>query len=61
MAKIRVKYTVEVEEDIDWPDDELDLLTYENLLLNCDVEKAFEIQYDDIKEVSKDGEYFEFE
>jgi len=39
MAKISVRYTVVVYEDIDWPDDELEDLTYDNLLINLDIEK----------------------
>lgn len=61
MAKIKVKYKVIVEEVIDWPDDELENLTYDSLLLNCDVENHRDIDYDEIVTASKDGEEFQFE
>lgn len=59
MAKIKVKYKAIVEEIIDWPDDELENLTYDNLLLNCDIENARDVDYDEIVTSSKDGENFE--
>ena len=40
MAKFRVMYTMVIEQDIEWPDDELDGLNYDNMLLNCDVDEA---------------------
>ena len=61
MAKIKVKYKMIVEEVIDWPDDELENLTYDILLLNCEVDNARDVDYDEIITVSKDGEDFEFE
>lgn len=36
MAKIRVKYTVEVEQIIDWPDDEMEFFNHDNLVANCE-------------------------
>tara|TARA_R110002050_G_scaffold288861_1_gene441054 strand:- start:1107 stop:1289 length:183 start_codon:yes stop_codon:yes gene_type:complete len=59
VAKIKVKYKAIVEEIIDWPDDELENLTYDNLLLNCDIENARDVDYDEIVTSSKDGENFE--
>lgn len=61
MAKIKLKYKAIVEEVIDWPDDELKNLTYDNLLLNYEVCNARYVDYDEIVTVSKDGEEFEFE
>ena len=61
MAKFRVKYTMVIEQDIEWPDDELDGLNYDNMLLNCDVDEAHEKQYDDIIEITKDGVDYDFE
>lgn len=61
MAKFRVKYTMTVEQDIEWPDDELDGLNYDNILLNCDVNEAHEQQYSDIIEITKDGVDYNFE
>ena len=60
MAEIKVKYTVIIEEVIDWPDDELENLTYDNLLLNCEVDNARSVDYDDIIEIKKDDKYFQF-
>ena len=60
MAKIKVKYIAIVEEVIDWPDDELEDMTYDNLLLNCEVDNARGVDYDEIIKVTKDGEDFEF-
>ena len=61
MAKFRVKYTMTVEQDVEWPDDELDGLNYDNMLLNCDIDEAHERQYDDIIEITKDGVDYDFE
>ncbi len=60
MAKLRVKYTMIVEQDIDWPDDELGDLNYENLMINLDHDDAHEWQVDDIQEITKNGEDFNF-
>ena len=61
MATIRVKYTVEFEETIDWPDDELESLTYDNLLINLDFENNHDFVYEDITRIVKDGVEFDFE
>lgn len=61
MATLRVKYTMTVEQDIDWPDDELDDLNHENLMCNLDQDEAHEWQIDDIVEMTKDGEEFYFD
>jgi len=61
MATLRVKYTMTVEQDIDWPDDELDDLNHENLMCNLDQDDAHEWQIDDIVEMTKDGEEFYFD
>lgn len=60
MALLRVKYTMTVEQDIDWPDDELDDLNYENLMINLDQDQAHEWQIDDIQEMTKGGQEFYF-
>lgn len=60
MAILKVKYTMIVEQDIVWPDDELDDLNYENLMCNLDQDEAHEWQIDDITEIEKDGEEFNF-
>ena len=61
MAKLKVTYTALVEEVIDWPDDEIDDLNYENLLCNLDPEASVStIVVDEVHKVLKDGEYFEF-
>lgn len=61
MATLRVKYTMTVEQDIDWPDDEMDDLNHENLMCNLDQDEAHEWQIDDIVEMTKDGEEFYFD
>lgn len=61
MALLRVKYTMTVEQDIDWPDDELDDLNYENLMVNLDQDEAHEWQIDDIQEMTKNGQEFYFD
>ena len=60
MAKLRIKYTMVIEEDIDWPDDEIENLTYDNLLINLDVDKAHDVQYEDIASITKDDKEFNF-
>lgn len=60
MAILRVKYTMIVEQDIDWPDDELCDLNYENLIINLDQDEAHEWQINYIEEMKKDGEDFYF-
>lgn len=37
MAKVKVRYTVEYYQEMDWPDDELDNLDECTALLNTDV------------------------
>lgn len=61
MALLRVKYTMTVEQDIDWPDDELDDLNHENLMVNLDQDDAHEWQIDDIQEMTKNGQEFYFD
>lgn len=61
MAILRVKYTMTVEQDIDWPDDELDDLNYENLMVNLDQDDAHEWQINDIQEMTKNGQEFCFD
>jgi len=60
MAKISVRYTVVVYEDIDWPDDELEDLTYDNLLVNLDIEKSTEHTIEEITSIQKDDKEFYF-
>ena len=60
MAIFRVKYTMTVEQDIEWPDEELEDLNYDNMLINCDVDESHEQQYDNIIEITKDGEDYNF-
>ena len=61
MAKISVRYTVVVYEDIDWPDDELEDLTYDNLLVNLDIEKSTEHTIEEITSIQKDDKEFYFD
>lgn len=60
MATFRVKYTMVVEQDIEWPDDELEDVNYDNILTNCEIDEAHEYQYEDIIKIQKDGEDYEF-
>lgn len=60
MAKIKVKYKVYFEETIDWPDDEIDNLNYESLVLNTDYESATQVDEPEIFEIEKDGKDFSF-
>ena len=61
MAILKVKYTVEVEQTIEWPDDELDNLNYDNLMCNLDVDNKDDHTYEDIKSITKNGKRFDFE
>lgn len=58
MAKIKVTYVQQrvLTQTIDWPDDELDLFTHDNLLCNLE-ETDGEIE---VTHVTKDGERHEF-
>lgn len=60
MAKVVVTYMVEMEQVIDWPDDELDSLNHENLVNNCEPENS-QISDDDfqIMTVLVNGKYHE--
>lgn len=61
MAKVQVKYSVEMTETIDWPDDELDDFNYDSLVSNCDPDKADIVNHDfDIQEVSLNGKPHDF-
>ncbi|MBQ4836027.1 hypothetical protein [Pseudoalteromonas luteoviolacea] len=61
MAKVEVKFLVEMSQTIDWPDDEMDNFNYENLQINCDPEQA-EIESHDyeLKRVAVNGNEYEF-
>lgn len=56
MAKIKVVYIVKVNETIDWPDDELENLNYENLECNLDPGQAENASITEIVSVKKNGE-----
>ena len=60
MAKLRVKFNVEVTQYIDWPDNELNELTYENLECNLDMDKSTRFEHGDIVDIQKNGEEFNF-
>jgi len=60
MAKLRVVYTVQHVEYIEWPDDEMDALDYDNLMCNLDPNEAKFKDVDDIVDIKKDGEEFYF-
>lgn len=60
MAILKVKYIVEVTELIDWPDDELKDLNYENLEINLDFKKGNIFEQGDIVSMHKNGEEFYF-
>ncbi len=60
MAELRVEYTVKLVEFIDWPDDELNNLNYENLKCNLNINNSSECEYEDITHIEKDDEEFIF-
>ena len=60
MAKLRVEYEVKLVEFIDWPDDEMDDLNYENLHCNLDMNKSVECEYGDIVYMENDEGEFHF-
>jgi hypothetical protein len=61
MAKIKVNYLVEMTQEIEWPDDELDSLTYDSLMCNCDLNNAEIVNHDfDIYDVTLNGEHYDF-
>jgi hypothetical protein len=61
MAKLTVRYNVIVYETIDWPDDEMDNLNYDNLLCNLDIENSSEHIVEEITDIQKNGVEFNFE
>ena len=60
MAKLTVRYNVVVYQTIDWPDDELENLTYDNLLCNLDINESSEHEIEDITAMQKNDEEFYF-
>lgn len=57
MAKVEVKYTVEMTQIIDWSDDEMEDFTYENLQVNLEPEDSQVLIFDHyIKKVIVNGE-----
>lgn len=61
MAKVKVKYLVEMEQIIHWPDDEMDNFDYSTLQCNCEPDASNVSDYDfDIKEVTVNGTIHEF-
>ena len=57
MAKLKVRYTIIVDQTIDWPDDEMDNLNYDNLEVNFDPRDSYstEFQIQDILMLRVDG------
>jgi hypothetical protein len=45
---------------IDWPENEIADLNYENLHCNLDMDKSSECEYGDITHIEKDGKEFNF-
>ena len=60
MATIKVTFTVQATQEIEWPDDELDALDYDNLCANIDIDKASISDDFDIIGVLKNGEWHNF-
>ena len=61
MPKVRVKYTVEVTEYIDWAEDEMKDFDYDTLLCNLDPEKDSSLKVvEEITDVEVDDEPHEF-
>jgi len=61
MAILKVQYLVRVTETIDWPDDELDDLTYDNLMTNLNLGGNEDVTYEEIINITKDNKHFNFE
>jgi hypothetical protein len=61
MAILKVIYTVTIEETIDWPDDELEDLNYDNLMANLNVDDKDDYQYEEIKSITKNDREFWFD
>lgn len=60
-VNVRVKYTVEIIQEISWPKDELEHLNYDNLLCNLDTDDPTSQKLlGDILDVKVDGVDFEF-
>ena len=60
MAKFKVTYTMEFTQEIDWPDDELDHLSYDSMLVNLNHDESDDYTYREIKDIEKDGKNFDF-
>ena len=61
LAKVKVKYLAEMTQTIDWPDDEMDNFSYDNVVANLNPEDASVTDYNfDLKDVSVDGKSHEF-
>lgn len=59
MSKLEVEYTVKVKQYINWPEDELINLNYENLMCNLEVADGIVMDYEDISSIKKDGEDYD--
>ncbi|MCF6459078.1 hypothetical protein [Pseudoalteromonas sp. MMG024] len=61
MAKVQVKFLVEMEQEIDWPEDEMEDFNYDSLVCNLDHENAVLVTHDhELLNVTVDGERHEF-
>lgn len=61
MAKVKVKYCIEATATVDWPDDEMDDFTLDNLLLNIDHEESdFNESSIDVVSVKVNNQPYEF-
>lgn len=55
MASIKVNFTVNYTTTIDWPDDEMEDLTYENLECNLDIYDSHVLSVNEIQSVKVNG------
>jgi hypothetical protein len=55
VAQIEVEFVVKKKQVIDWPDDELENLNYDNLHCNIDEDEAQVIEVGDITSIRKDS------
>lgn len=61
MAKVKVVYTVQAVQTLDWPDDEMDDFDYHNLECNLEPNDfGTELTVDEITDVTVNGEVYEF-
>lgn len=60
MARVKVQFTATITQIINWPDDEIEHLNYDNVMANFDSTSAHSVEVDEISDITVDGKEFYF-